>query len=138
MKKWIVAICIILLSVLLLLVFVRDDQDLGDNYYYLPKYEAIDVGYPGGAIVYKSSQKYLYSDIKIHGDVISVNSNKDFVIAIQRIDSSNNEKTHSGIANLQFYIIVKSSDLVYGPYSKKEYLQKRQEIGVPKKLILKE
>lgn len=138
MKKWIIAIFIILLSVFLLLVFGRDEQDLGDNYYYLPEYEAIDVGYPGGAIVYKSSQKYLYSDIKIKGDVISVNSNKDFVIAIQKIDSSNMEKTHSVIVDLQFYIIVKSSDLVYGPYSKKEYLQKRKELGVPNKLRLKE
>ncbi len=138
MKKWIIVIFIILLSVILLLIFGRDKQDLGDDYYYLPKYEAIDVGYPEGAIVYKSSQKYLYSDIKIQGNVISVNSNKDFVIAIQKTDSSYVEKAHSGITDLHYYIIVKRSDLVYGPYSKKEYLQKRKEIGVPKELKLKE
>jgi len=133
MKKRIIAVFIILLSIIVLLFWGNDEQDLGDNYYYLPKYEAIDLGYPGGAIIYKSPQKHLYSDIKIHREVVSVNSNNDFVIAIQKLDSSNTEND-----SLQYFIIVKESDLIFGPYNKKKYLQKRDALKVPKDLKLRD
>ncbi|HKR05947.1 MAG TPA: DUF3997 domain-containing protein [Bacteroidia bacterium] len=142
MKKWIIAILVILLSgILFFMIWGQDDQDLGDNYYYLPKYEAIDVGFPGGAIVYKSTQKHLYSEIKIYGNVKEVNFNKEFIIAIQNADTSYLEKADSDIFEKNFsnyYIIVKKSDLVYGPYSKEEYIQKRDELGIPEELKLKE
>ena len=78
-----------------------DDQNLGDNYYYLPKYEAKDIGYPGGAIVYKSAEKNIFKEVKIEGEVINV-----------------------------------KSDLVYGPFNKKDYQKKRLELGIPDKLKL--
>jgi hypothetical protein len=142
MKKWIISILILTCCAIIIFMFWGSDkQDLGGNYYYLPKYEAIDVGYPGGAIIYKSPKKYLYKDIKIYGNVISVNSNKNFIIAIQETDSSNANEINSIIVKkryLKYYIIAKETDSVYGPYGKEEYLQKRMELNIPQKLILKE
>ena len=49
MKKLIIAIIVtVLLCGILFFIFRTDEQDLGDNYFYLPKYEAIDIGYPEG------------------------------------------------------------------------------------------
>jgi hypothetical protein len=33
-----------------------------------------------------------------------------------------------------FWIIVHSSDSIFGPFNKKEYLQRRKELGVPERL----
>jgi hypothetical protein len=38
----------------------------------------------------------------------------------------------------QYWIIDKTKDSVYGPYTKEEFLQKHEELGVPKGLKLKE
>jgi hypothetical protein len=38
----------------------------------------------------------------------------------------------------QYWIINKRKDAVYGPFQKQEYLQKREELGIPKELKLKE
>ena len=132
MKKTIILIMVLVLAIISFFILEIDEQDLGGNYYYLPAYEAVDVGYPGGAIIYKSQQKYSYSDVKIQEEVISVNNNKDFVLAIQKLNNSSTKRD-----SLQYYIIAKKSDLVYGPYDKKRYMQKRKELNVPNKLILK-
>ena len=132
MKKTIILIMVLVLAIISFFILEIDEQDLGGNYYYLPAYEAVDVGYPGGAIIYKSQQKYSYSDVKIQEEVISVNNNKDFVVAIQKLNNSSTKRD-----SLQYYIIAKKSDLVYGPYDKKRYMQKRKELNVPNKLILK-
>jgi len=118
----------------------NDEQDLGDNYYYLPLYEAIDVGYPNGSIIYKSPQIYLIRDVKVPGDVISVDKDKKYIIAVKEEHEPYNQrdikKTYK--RNLQYYIIVKETDSVYGPYNKKEYFLKRKEIRVPENLVLNE
>jgi hypothetical protein len=135
MKKWIIGIIALLSSVVLLIIFSeKDEQILGDNYYYLPKYEAKDVGYPGGGIIYKSNQKYSFTDIKINGNVVEVHSNDDFIIAIQNSDTSYLESKHKTVSKantpLYYYIINKKSDIVYGPFNNTEYLNKCEEIGV--------
>ncbi len=133
MKKPIIIISSILFSLNLFFILGCDNQNLGNNYYYLPEYEAIDVGYPGGAIIYKSPQKYLFNDIKIYGNVINVKYNDNFIIAIQKTDSSFLKKNIQNINkkdSLRYFIIVKESDIVYGPYNKNEYLQKRYELGI--------
>ena len=130
MIKKIIAI-IILITVVLFFFWGESKQDLGDSYYYLPKYEAIDVGYPGGAIIYKSQQKYLFSDIKISGNIIDVNSNDNFVLAVQKLDNLNIETD-----SLQYFIIVKKTDLMYGPFNSELYLQTRINLEIPKKLNL--
>lgn len=142
MKKNIIAIVIMLLLVVLCLILGRDnEQDLGDNYFYLPKYEAVDIGYPDGAIIYKSAERNVFSDVKIHKNVITVNKNKNFIIAIQQDDSLNIKSiypTAQDNKRLHYFIIVKQTDMVYGPFSKNEYLKKREELKVPTNLKLKE
>ena len=142
MKKWIITISvIILLCGVLFFVIKSDEQDLGDNYFYLPKYEAIDLGYPGGGMVYKSSEKYLFKEIKITGNVAEAYSNKDFIIASQNTDTSYNKTMHSNVAKrklTQYFIIEKKTDILFGPYNKEEYIKKREELGVPRGLQLKE
>ena len=62
--------------VLTLICYSCSDRELGDGYYFLPKYESIDIGYPEGeAIIYKSNQEYSFDEIKISGDVLEVASN---------------------------------------------------------------
>lgn len=138
MKKWIITIVVILLMVVLYLLWGRtNEQDLGDNYYYLPEYEAIDIGYPDGAIIYKSAQRNVFSDVKIHRTVIGVNKNKDFIIAIQHDDSVNVKCMQSTVLDsIHYFIIAKQTDKVYGPFSKMDYLKKRAELKVPKELEL--
>lgn len=140
MKKNIIAIFIILLLVVLYLTLRRgNEQDLGDNYFYLPKYEAIDIGYPDGAIIYKSAERNVFSDVKIHKNVISVNKNEDFIIAIQQDDSVNIKSIYPTVQDskyLHYFIIVKQTDMVYGPFRKIDYLKKREELKVPKELEL--
>jgi len=109
----------------------NDEQDLGDNYYFLPEYEAIDIGFPDGAVVYKAAQKNVFNDIKIQGNVVDARGNSDFIVVSQRKDSSN-------IDTLQYYIIAKKTDSIYGPYNTEGYLQNRKKLNVPKNLILKE
>lgn len=128
MKKWTV---LIFITIVFFLFAGCNERDLGDNYYYLPEYEAIDVGYPY-SLIYKATQEYSYNDIKIQGNIVGVNHNDEFIIVTQRKDSTgvNND-------NLQYYIIIKNGDLILGPYNKEVYFQKRIELDLPKRLTLK-
>lgn len=136
MKKWIIVICVLITIGIVFFITKteKDTETLGDNYYYLSPYEAIDVGFPEGAIIYKSSQKNLFSDIKIQGEVISINYDKDFIVAVQQKSSAELVKDKM----LYYFIIEKKLDNVIGPLSKQEYLKKREELGVPRELKLKE
>ena len=49
MKKLIILL-VSLFLVLSILFVKQDNQKLGHNYYFLPLYEAIDVGFPDGAL----------------------------------------------------------------------------------------
>lgn len=127
--------CVLILCGVLFIVMSPDEEVLGENYYYLPEYVAYDVGYPEGGIIYKSSQKNSFSNIIIHGNVIRMDDNKDFIIAMQlKDDSAKIDKKQL----LHYFIIEKKSDLKFGPYNKEEYLQKREELNVPKGLKLEE
>ncbi len=119
---------ILLVCIIILLSWRRSKQNLGSNYYYLPKEEAMNIGYSADAIIYKSPKQYFFKDIIIYG-VVSVNKNRNFVLVSQ--------KTKEPISKTKYYIILKKIDLVYGPYDKEEYLQKRKELNVPKWLVLK-
>ena len=85
------------------------NANLGDNYYYLDKDEAVDVGFPGGAIIYKSTERYVFKDIKISGDVLKVKSDNQFIIA-EQIPKSNPNR-------INYYIIQKKENIIYGPLS---------------------
>lgn len=133
MKKWILTIIIFVFVLIIFMFWGNDEQDLGDNYYFLPEYEAIDIGFPDGPIIYKAQQKFIFNDIKLRGNLVSVNSNSDFIIAAQKTDSL-------FVVNdsLLYYIIVKKSDSTYGPYNRNGYMQKRDELCIPSKLVLKD
>jgi len=141
MKKWIITIVILLLlGLYLILGRVSNEQNLGDNYYYLPKYEALDIGFPDGAIIYKSAQRNVFSDVKIQKNVVSVNKNKEFIIAIREDDSLNINNANSKSLDssyLHYYIIVKKTDVIYGPLNRNEYLKKRKVLKIPDNLKLK-
>ena len=117
-------------------------EKLGNNYYYLNKYQTQDIGCPDGAIIYKSDNSCVYSNILIEKQVIDVDYNDNYIIAKRQIiDDSlfsilildySEFKPEIG-----YYIILKNKDSVCGSYSKKEYLQKRKELGVPDNLKLK-
>ena len=138
MKKWIIAIIILHLFVILYVIWGRsNEQDLGDNYYYLPLHEAVDIGYPYGAIIYKSAERNVFSDVKVHKNVINVNKNKDFIIVIQQDSGVNNNSSlpkAQDDKHLHYYIIAKQTDMVYGPFSQNEYLKKRDELKIPNNL----
>lgn len=141
MKKWFWIILSFFIAGIILLIWRIDNQDLGNSYYYLPKYEAIDIGYPEGAIIYKSAKKNLFTNIKIEADVIKVNSNEDFIIAIQKPIKINLDTTQSnsfGVNILRYFIIVKKADSIYGPYTKEEYVRMRDKLGITNTLQFEE
>jgi hypothetical protein len=92
--------------------------DLGDNYYHLDKYEANDVGYPGGAIVYKSTNENVFRNIRIRGDVLSVKTDSKFIIA--KRDPIISWNTNTGI--LEYFIILKKNDSLIGPMKKEKFV----------------
>lgn len=118
-----------LLIILLGLLFfgcTKSEADLGDNYYWLPKYEAIDVGYPNSeAIVYKSHNRWIFNDIKINGDVVKINSDSKHVVAKRKPNNIDNN-----VDKFEFYIIVKEHDSVIGPLNYKTYLETKKELKV--------
>ena len=132
MKNWSIAIGIlIVVGIVFTMTLVKNDWDLGNNYYYLPPYEAVDIGNPEGSMIYKSYQREVFSEIKIYGEVTVVNHDENFIIAIQR-KSDKAENTNNKI--LSYFIINKKTDAIYGPLSERNYIQKRKELGVPKAL----
>ena len=136
MKKWFVVVCVALLAGLLFFLWGADEQELGEGYYYLPSYEAVDVGYPGGPVVYKSAQKHLFSHIRIDGDLKGVNANRRFILAVRHPPAAS--AAGQGVPlkqqGLQYFILVKASDAVYGPYTAVEYAQQRTLLRVPQDL----
>ena len=86
------------------------NSSLGDNYWYLDIYEAQDVGYPGGAIIYRSPNRNVIDQVLIKGNVIDESHNDNYIIAKQiPINKKQNEC---------FFIIDKIDDIVFGPLSK--------------------
>jgi hypothetical protein len=67
-----------------LITSCHDDANLGHNYYYLSKYDAMNMGMPLGAIVYKSDNKNSFNNIMIYGDVLKCISNEEYALALQK------------------------------------------------------
>lgn len=115
------------IHILLLALFFCscNDRELGDGYYHLPKYEAVDVGYPE-AIVYKSGQEYHFKDVKIRGDVVEVKADSKFIIA--KRDPLVRFDTNSGI--IEFYVILKQNDSLIGPLTTEQFDETAGRLGV--------
>ncbi len=113
--------------ILLFICFSCNDRELGNDYYFLPKYESIDVGYPNSeAIVYKSNQEYVYSDIKIQGDVLEVNFNSKYIIA-KRNPLINRDEN---LGLIEYYIIEKKRDKIFGPLTEESFDKKTVELKI--------
>jgi hypothetical protein len=112
---------------LALICFSCNERELGNGYYFLPKYEAIDIGYPDGeAIIYKSKQEYSFSDIIVDGDVIDVKADSKFIIAKQ--DPIIDWKRNEGI--LKYFIILKKNDSLIGSLNIDEFELNLKKLGI--------
>ncbi|RYD53227.1 MAG: DUF3997 domain-containing protein [Sphingobacteriales bacterium] len=122
-------IFIFLLLIWALPITILNNDNLGKGYYYLSKDDAIDVGYPErGGIIYKSKRKYHYDSILVHKNVLSVDNNNEFIVALQDTGSGKKYDDHN---NILYYIIDKENNLMYGPLSKKDYINKRILLKIP-------
>jgi hypothetical protein len=88
-----------------------------------------------------------YQLIKIPGHILFYGHNKDFIIANQKpVDSIINNRENLEYDKMinkvfkttfnQFWIITLNNDSIYGPLNKKDYLLKRNQLGIPKNLKL--
>ena len=86
----------------------------------------------------------------IPGVVVSYDYNDNFIIALQK-DCKLPEQVEYNLklqgkyydlliekGNSNYWIIVHLNDSIYGPYKLEEYLQKREELQIPKALKLAE
>ncbi len=105
---------------------MQDSANLGGNYFYLSPDEAYDIGYPGGAIVYKSTRENVFAETIISNEVVDVDYDDEYIVALQKKDS----------VLLYYYIIEKRTDSLFGPYTSTEYDKKRAKLGLPKELDL--
>lgn len=110
------------------------DEELGNGYYYLPDYEAEDIGYCEGSTIYKSIKKNYFQIILIQGGILEVTKDRDFIVVgqnKQQDDLSYKTKVHF------YWIINKNNSEVFGPLTFDEYMVKKKDLGVPKDLKLK-
>lgn len=110
------------------------EAELGNGYYYLSYYDAIDVGYNEGSLIYKSTQKSYYQTILIQGGILEVAKDRDYILVGQ-----NQQQTDLKYKTAVYYywIINKNNSEVFGPLTFDEYMVKKKELGVPKDLKLK-
>lgn len=102
------------------------EANLGDNYYYLNKYEAIDIGYPNGAIIYKSQQEDVFQNVMVPGNVVNVNFNDQYIIAKQ--------SPLKYPTDTVYFIILKNVDKVYGPLKADSFANMKKVLKITLKL----
>ena len=66
----------------LLLLISCNEKELGNNYYYLPDYEAKE--YLTGAFIYRSCNEDVFDEIIIYPDIKKINHNDKYIIAQQQ------------------------------------------------------
>ena len=130
MKKLVTLLLLVIASLIVIPpAFWKDQNNLGDNYYFLPTYESIDVGYPGGnAVIYRSPQKYSFKEIKVEGNIVSVSQNNDFIFAVTQSPSKNEKKSAE---TLEIFVIHKSLGTVSGPFPVSSSLKSEISNRVP-------
>ena len=87
-------------------------------------------------MVYKSAQEHLFSHIRIDDDLKRVNANRRFILAVRHPPAAS--AAGKGVPlkqqRLQYFILVKASDAIYGPYTAVDYAQQRTILRVPQDL----
>lgn len=81
MKKAIIMVGGVLLTGISLFGWGTSEQLLGEEYFYLPQYEAVDVGYPGGTTIYKSDHQNVFTTVLVQGGVVEVQKDNHFILA---------------------------------------------------------
>lgn len=109
-------------TVLLFIIFsCADNTNLGNDYYYLPEYEAMDIGYPNSAIIYKSFNKNVFKDVKISANVKKAKSNINYIIALQIPKNSSKRN---------YFIIDKRYDKIYGPLETIDFFKLKSKMRI--------
>ena len=121
MKKGFIILGISILIFWLGYKYWDSDMDLGDGYYFLPEYEALDIGFPNGAIVYKSFDKNVFEDIIIPATVVEAKNRGDYIIAIQ-IPQNDTVK--------RYFVIDKKGSKIFEDLNKKEFLDICSKKGI--------
>ncbi len=98
-----------------------DQADLGNGYYYLSEDDALDIGLPDGAIIYKSRAKNEFDEIIIKATVKKAYSDDNYIIALQL---PKNEKVS------RYFIIDKFSGRIFGPLDKKSFNELKIKLGI--------
>ncbi|MBI4945228.1 MAG: DUF3997 domain-containing protein [Bacteroidetes bacterium] len=140
--------CLILSVMLITSCSERGNVDLGGKYRLIHSANFIDM------VIVKE-----YNEVAIHVHILSYAFDSTFILAAQRprdsvpgIETMTHDKYDEVFEKStfrQYWIIDKTKESVfdeatkkysnvYGPFQKEEYLQKREELGVPQELKLKE
>ena len=61
-----------------------DEKKLGDNYFYLPDYEAQDIGFPYGSIICQSRKQNAFDNILVYSKIDKVERKNDFILVKQK------------------------------------------------------
>ncbi|WP_298150023.1 hypothetical protein [Flavobacterium sp.] len=73
------------LVLFVLFLFIScDEKKLGNSYYYLPNYEAYDLGYPYGSIIYKSKNENVYDNVIVYSDILHCIYDDNYILIIQK------------------------------------------------------
>lgn len=112
MKKTLIIFALLSIIFFLVIKYWDTESNLGDGYFYLPSDVAYDIGFSGGGVVYKSSKKLVFDDIKIHGDVIKAKETGNYIIAIQVLENNVIEK---------YFIINKTNDSIFKNLNKSQF-----------------
>ena len=139
-KRVIVPIMVLVISSALIMLFcfvsTSEIKNLGEDFYYLPKWVAIDVGNPYGSMIYKSRERDAYSqdDIIVNQGILQVVSDEFFILYVQNKSQNDSEKD-----NIPYYwgIIQKEPTERLGPYDYHDYCNAKNILGVPNNLRLK-
>jgi hypothetical protein len=134
MRKISKIILLLFISLLIGCSFFFDKEKLGDNYYYLSIFDAYDVGFEKGPIIYKSNQKMVFEKIIIEGDVVEVNYNDNYIIA-KKANHIEFRKEYFNDEKVEYFIISKKSDSIFGPYNEMWYKVKKMELNLDLKFI---
>ena len=73
-----------IIIILFTLLSCNDGTDLGNDYFYLPDYEAVDIGYAYGTMIYKSESKDHFDKIIICSDVKKINFDSKYALILQK------------------------------------------------------
>lgn len=104
----------VLIFIMICFVSCKDETELGNDFFYLPEYESIDVGYPYGTIVYHSNEKNIYDDILVYSDIVGINNNDKYIIVKQKPNKKTLLKVIEDNLNLwnNFYIESNKDSLI--------------------------